>query len=71
MYLAVDIMLHILRDPVHDSVWVRSGYTNEFNGGQVAIAWKQGVKVVCICDVVQIFETCGVYIIYPHLYYIT
>lgn len=40
---------------------MRSGYTNEFNGGQAADAWEQGVKVVCICDAVQIFETSGVY----------
>lgn len=56
-----------MRDPVHD---MRSGYTDEFNGGQVDNAWEQGVKVVYIRDVVQILETRGVYKIYPHLYYI-
>lgn len=50
-----------MHDPVRDLVWMRSGYTNEFNGGQAADAWEQGVKVVCICDAVQIFETSGVY----------
>jgi uncharacterized protein (DUF302 family) len=49
---------------------MRSGYTDEFNGGQVDNAWEQGVKVVYIRDVVQILETRGVYKIYPHLYYI-
>lgn len=43
---------------------IRSGYVlvipMNSTAGQVADAWEQGVKVVCICDAVQIFETCGV-----------
>jgi hypothetical protein len=50
----------LMRAPTCDSIWMRSGYTNEINGGQIADAWEQGVKVVCICHVVQIFEMCGV-----------